>query len=169
MQFISSKSAILRKVNSPLDISDILVPTSLSKGQVLVKLIYAGICGSQLGEISGIKGTDKYLPHLLGHEGIARVIKVNDKVTKVKKKDIVLLHWMPSEGINAKLPVYLDDKKKKINGGYVTTFNEYAIISENRLTRIKKKKKFFLSYLLLGCTSSTAIGSVKKNLTIKKN
>lgn len=168
MNFIISKSAILRKINSPLDISNVFVPTSLKKGQVLVKMIYSGICGSQLGEIKGIKGKDNYLPHLLGHEGIAKVIKVDRRVKKVKSNDIALLHWMPSDGFNAKPPVYYDKNKKKINAGYLSTFNEYAIVSENRLTKIKKKKNFFLDYLLLGCTSSTAIGTVNKNLPISK-
>lgn len=169
MNYIKSKAAILRNINKPLDISTIFVPTKLLKGQVLVKMMYAGICGSQLGEIKGIKGKDEYLPHLLGHEGIAEVIKLNTKVKKVKKGDVVLLHWMPSNGINSKTPIYFDKKKQKINAGYVTTFNEYAIVSENRLTKIEKNKKKFLDYLLLGCTSSTAIGSVNKNLPIFKN
>jgi len=142
MNFIISKSAILRKINSPLDISNVFVPTSLKKGQVLVKMIYSGICGSQLGEIKGIKGKDNYLPHLLGHEGIAKVIKVDRRVKKVKSNDIALLHWMPSDGCNATPPVYYDKNKKKINAGYLSTFNEYAIVSENRLTKIKKKKFF---------------------------
>ena len=86
MKFIKSKAAILRNLNKPLDITNIYVPTKLLQGQILVKMIYSGICGSQLGEIKGIKGKDKFLPHLLGHEGIAEVIKVGKKVTKVKKK-----------------------------------------------------------------------------------
>ena len=138
MNFIKSKAAILRQLNKPLEITNILIPRKLLKGQILVKMIYSGICGSQLGEINGIKGEDKYLPHLLGHEGIATVIEANDKVVKVKKGDVVLLHWMPSNGINSKTPIYFDSFKKKINAGYVTTFNEYAIVSENRLTKIKK-------------------------------
>ena len=150
MNYIKSKAAILRSVNKPLDINIIYIPTNLKKGQVLVKMIYSGICGSQLGEIKGIKGRDKYLPHLLGHEGIEKVIKVNTKVKKVKKRDIVLLHWMPSSGINSETPIYFDKKKQKINAGYVTTFNEYAIISENRLTKIEKKKKKFFDHLLIG-------------------
>lgn len=169
MNYIISKSAILRKIKKPLEISNVIMPTKLSRGQILVKMIYSGICGSQLGEINGVKGKDKYLPHLLGHEGIAEVIKVNKKVTKVKKKDFVLLHWMPSDGINSKPPVYLDENKKRVNAGYVTTFNEYSIVSENRLTKIDKNKKNLLDYLLLGCTSSTAIGSVNKNLPIAKS
>jgi len=168
MNFIKSKAAILRQLNKPLEITNILIPRKLLKGQILVKMIYSGICGSQLGEINGIKGEDKYLPHLLGHEGIATVIEANDKVVKVKKGDVVLLHWMPSNGINSKTPIYFDSFKKKINAGYVTTFNEYAIVSENRLTKIKKEKKNYLDYLLLGCTASTAIGSVNNNLPILK-
>tara|TARA_X000000950_G_scaffold289425_1_gene413271 strand:- start:14389 stop:15438 length:1050 start_codon:yes stop_codon:yes gene_type:complete len=168
MKQIISRAAILRQINKPLEISNILVPSRLFKGQVLVKMMYSGICGSQLGEIKGIKGKDKYLPHLLGHEGIAEVIERNKKVKKVKKNDIVLLHWMPSNGINSKTPFYTDQKNKKINAGFVTTFNEYAIVSENRLTKIDGQKENLLNYLLLGCTSSTAIGSVNKNLPIKK-
>ena len=52
--------------------------------------------------------------------------------------------------------------KKNVNAGYVTTFNEHGIVSENRVTKIPKKKDKYLDYLLLGCTASTAIGSVKK-------
>ncbi len=168
MQQIISKAAILRQINKPLEISNVLVPKKLFKGQILVKMMYSGICGSQLGEIQGVKGKDKYLPHLLGHEGIAKVIKKNSYVKKVKEGDIVLLHWMPSNGINSKNPIYIDKKNRKINAGFVTTFNEYAVVSENRLTKINKQKKNYLDYLLLGCTSSTAIGSVNKNLPIKK-
>ena len=34
---------------------------------------YSGICGSQLGEIDGVKGPDRWLRHLLGHEGSGTV------------------------------------------------------------------------------------------------
>ena len=44
------------------------MPNKLKLGQVLVKNIYSGICGSQVGEIKASKGPDKYLPHLLGHK-----------------------------------------------------------------------------------------------------
>ena len=60
MNFIKSKAAILRNLNKPLEFANILIPSKLLKGQILVKMIYSGICGSQLGEIKGIKGEDKY-------------------------------------------------------------------------------------------------------------
>ena len=52
-------AAILVKQNSKLIIDEITLPSSLKKGQVLVKMIYSGVCASQLGEIQGIKGKDK--------------------------------------------------------------------------------------------------------------
>lgn len=161
-------AAILVKQNSKLIIDEITLPSSLKKGQVLVKMIYSGVCASQLGEIQGIKGKDKFLPHLLGHEGIGKVINIGKGVIKVKKGDKVLLHWMPSNGMNAELPVYYW-KNKRINAGYVTTFNNHSIVSENRITKIPNNKKNFLNYLLLGCTASTAIGSANKaNINDKK-
>ena len=76
-------AAILVKQNSKLIIDEITLPSSLKKGQVLVKMIYSGVCASQLGEIQGIKGKDKFLPHLLGHEGIGKVINFGKGVIKV--------------------------------------------------------------------------------------
>ena len=94
-----------------MKIAKIKLPKYLNFGQVLVKMIYSGICASQLGEIDGIKGKDKFLPHLLGHEGIGKVIDKGPGVKKVKKGDVVLLHWMPSNGINSKPPKYKLGKK----------------------------------------------------------
>ena len=53
---------------------------------MLVKIFYSGICGSQLGEIIGTKGKDKYLPHLMGHEATGEVIDVHATVSKVKRE-----------------------------------------------------------------------------------
>ena len=155
------KAAILEKLNSPLKIDYISFDGKLLKGQILVKILYSGICGSQLGEIQGIKGKDNYLPHLMGHEGIGEVLDINQKVKKVKKGDYVLLHWMPSRGINSPVPSY-EWKNKKVNAGNLTTFNTLAVVSENKLTKISKKQSQNKKVLLLGCTASTAIGSAKK-------
>ena len=64
-------AAILVEQRSPLVIDEVGLPTALDVGQVLVRLYYSGICGSQIGEIDGVKGPDRHLPHLLGHEGSA--------------------------------------------------------------------------------------------------
>ena len=45
-------------------IDEVSMPKKLSKGQVLVKIFYSGICGSQLGEIIGTKGMQLNSPKI---------------------------------------------------------------------------------------------------------
>ena len=59
------------------------MPKTLEFGQVLVKVYYSGLCGAQLNEIDGAKGEDKFLPHLLGHEGSGLVLDIGPGVKKV--------------------------------------------------------------------------------------
>ena len=59
---------------------------------MLVELRYSGICGSQLGEIDGEKVTDRYLPHLMRHEGFTHVLEVGPGVRQLKPRDNVVLH-----------------------------------------------------------------------------
>ena len=163
----STKAAILLKQGKPLLIQRIELPKKLFYGQVLIKNLYSGICGSQLGEIDGVKGKDRYLPHLLGHEAVGIVVEIGPGVKKVKKDDNVLLHWMPGSGISAN-GAQFKWNKKIINSGPITTFSEYSIISENRLTRIKENLRRKKEILLLGCTTSTAIGATQKLAKFKK-
>ena len=69
------KAAILVELNAPLGRRRASrLPAQLAFGQVLVKVHYSGICGAQINEIDGAKGPDKFLPHLLGHEGCGTVL-----------------------------------------------------------------------------------------------
>src|SRR4029079_11446100 len=70
------KAAILAAQKSELVLGEVELPERLEQGKVLVLLEYSGICGSQVGEIDGVKGADPHLPHLLGHEGSATVAAV---------------------------------------------------------------------------------------------
>ena len=71
------KAAVLVTQRSELRVMDLYLPKKLDVGQVLVKVEYSGICGSQIGEIDGVKGEDKFLPHLLGHEGSGCVVEID--------------------------------------------------------------------------------------------
>ncbi|MDG6251075.1 MAG: hypothetical protein QCH34_09640, partial [Methanocalculus sp.] len=57
------KAAILTETNKPLVVDEVELPDTLSCGQVLVKIIYSGICGAQINEIEAAKGEDRFLPH----------------------------------------------------------------------------------------------------------
>ena len=85
------KAAILVESNKPLVVGDIDIPSSLEFGQVLVKVHYSGICGAQINEIEALKGPDKFLPHLLGHEGSGIVEKIGNGVKNVKPGDKVVI------------------------------------------------------------------------------
>lgn len=164
MDNFQMKAAILEKLNSPLVIDKVEVP-KLDVGQVLVKVKCSGICGKQIGEISGLYGEDKYLPHLMGHEGGGVVIETGLGVTQVKKDDHVVMHWRKGVGIESSPPKY---KKGNgyVGGGWVTTFNEYAVVSENRLTPISKDIPFEVA-ALMGCAVTTALGIINNEAQLK--
>ncbi|HTV26515.1 MAG TPA: zinc-binding dehydrogenase [Xanthobacteraceae bacterium] len=165
MQVKSAKAAILAQSRAPLVIDEIRLPETLGVGQVLVKVLYSTICGAQLNEIAAAKGPDKFLPHLLGHEASARVIEVGLGVTTVKPGDTVVLHWRPSLGIQCQPPAY-KWRGEKLNAGWVTTFNDYAVISENRMTAISPDYDL-RNAPLLGCAVTTAAGVINNDAKVK--
>ena len=79
--------------------------------------------------------------------------------------DRVVLHWRPSKGIQSPTPKY-DWGGKLVNAGWVTTFNEQAIVSENRLTVIPEDFDMKLAPLF-GCAITTAFGVVNNDAHIK--
>ncbi len=159
------KAAILVEQRKPLVIAGIELPQALDAGQVLVKVHYSGICGSQLGEIDGAKGEDKFLPHLLGHEGSGTVVDTGPGVRYVKAGDKVVLHWRKGSGIEPVPPKYKWDGKT-VNAGWVTTFNEYAIVAENRITAIPADSDMEVA-ALFGCAVTTGFGVVVNNARVK--
>jgi len=159
------KAAILVESRRPLVIDEIELPAQLEYGQVLVKVLYTGICGAQLNEIDARKGPDKFLPHLLGHEGGGIVEKCSPGVSNVKPGDHVVMHWRQGRGIQSPTPKYRW-KGKVVNAGWVTTFNEYAVVSENRLTAIPKDFDLKLA-ALYGCAVTTAYGVVFNDAQLK--
>ena len=159
------KAAILVESKKPLIIDDITLPDNLEFCQVLVKVHYSGICGAQINEIDAAKGPDKFLPHLLGHEGSGVVQETGPGVSTVKKGDHVVLHWRPSKGIQSPTPKY-NWNGKQVNAGWVTTFNEQAVISENRLTVIPNDFDMRIAPLF-GCAVTTAFGVVNNDAKIK--
>lgn len=101
MQVKTAKAAVLARSREPLIVDEIRFPDALQAGQVLAKIYYTSICGAQINEIEAVKGPDKFLPHLLGHEASGIVIETGPGVTHVKSGDTVVLHWRPSQGIQA--------------------------------------------------------------------
>src|SRR5580693_8241668 len=165
MQVKTAKAAILAQSREPLVVDEIALPETLGVGQVLVQVLYSTICGAQLNEIAAAKGPDKFLPHLLGHEASAQVIEIGLGVTTVKPGDTVVLHWRPSQGIQCQPPAY-QWRGKKLNAGWVTTFSDYAVVSENRMTVIPPDYNL-RDAPLLGCAVTTAAGVINNDANVK--
>lgn len=159
------KAAILVEQRRPLIVDEIELPRFLDVGQVLVKIHYSGICGSQLGEIDGAKGQDQFLPHLLGHEASGSVLEIGHGVTHVKPGDTVVLHWRKGLGIEGVPPRYRW-RSKQLNAGWIATFNEYAIVAENRLTAIPSDSDLEVA-ALFGCAVTTGFGVVENNAKVR--
>lgn len=159
------KAAILTGLRAPLVVSEVGLPEALAVGQVLVKVHFSGICGSQLGEIDGAKGEDRFLPHLLGHEASGTVLETGPGVRHVRAGDKVVMHWRKGAGIEAAPPAY-SWNGQKVNAGWITTFNEYAIVSENRVTPIPADSDLEVA-ALFGCAVTTGFGVIENNARVR--
>jgi len=152
------KAAVLVSLGQPLEImSDVKVPEP-GRGQVLVRLAYSGVCHSQLMEAKGARGADPYIPHLLGHEGSGRVEKIGAEVSKVQVGDLVILGWIKGSGLDGNGARYLRGDTV-INAGGVTTFNEFAVVSENRCVLLPEGVPLDVA-VLFGCALPTGAGIV---------
>lgn len=156
-----AQAAILQELGKPLIIDRIEMP-ALVHGQVLVKIYYSGVCRSQLMEVSGGRGPDAWLPHLLGHEASGVVLDVGPNVSKVKAGDDVILGWVKGDGIDAPGAKYLCNNQI-INSGRVTTFSNYTIVSESRLVKKPIGLPFDVA-TLFGCALPTGAGMVLNEL-----
>lgn len=162
------QAAILTELNAPLTLAEV-ESYPLEYGQVLVRILVSGICGAQLQEIRGEKGNKKFLPHLLGHEACGIVEDVGPGVHKVSIGDKVVCHWRIGSGIESDFPKYYVpcgfNGKNEITSGKITTFSEFSVISENRLTRVPSETPNELC-ALLGCGLSTALGTIENEANL---
>lgn len=152
------RAAVLTELGAPLQIMEDIVIPKLCWGQVLVKLAYSGVCHSQVMEVKGERGHDRWLPHMLGHEATGRVVSTGPAVTKVLVGDLVVLGWIKGEGCEAGGCQY-SHHTMNINAGSVTTFSDYAIVSENRLVKLPEGVPLDVG-VLFGCALPTGAGLV---------
>ena len=126
------------KAKKRLDIINLNIPNP-PKGYVLVKLKYSGICHTQLNEINGILGKDKYLPHCMGHEGTGKVIKIGKDVKKFKVNDKVVISWIKNSKSKKFKSINFLNKTKEINSGGCNTLMNFSLVTEDRLYKLSKK------------------------------
>lgn len=90
---IRGKAMVLEAFNKPLVLKEFEIK-ELPPGSVLVKLVSAGVCGS---DVHMFRGEDPRvpLPIILGHEGVGRVVEINGEKKdvngeKLRKGDLIV-------------------------------------------------------------------------------
>ena len=152
------KAAVLFECDAPLRFLDDIEVPAPQRGQVFVRLAYSGVCHSQLMEVRGKRGPDRFLPHLLGHEGTGTVLAVGEGVTKVAPGERVILGWVKGDGLDAAGTQYRWNGQT-LNAGAVTTFNTHAVVAENRCYKMPEGIPDDVG-VLFGCAVPTGAGIV---------
>lgn len=154
---MQTDAAVLVELNQPLRQSALTLP-ELKPGQVLVEVAYSGVCHSQLHEVRGRRGPDRFLPHTLGHEGSGTVLAVGDGVTKVQAGERVVLTWIKGRGADVPATLY-HDGSTAVNSGALSTFMRRTITCESRVVPIGHDIPL-REAALLGCAVPTGAGMV---------
>ena len=160
-------AAILNRQKKDLILLDLEYP-NVPKNYVLVKMLYSGICHTQLNEISGILGKDRFIPHCMGHEGVGEIVNIGPGVRKFKIKDKVVVSWIKKKTNKKILPTFYKNNSKKINTGGCNTLLNYSLVSDDRIFKINKKNKHLRESVLLGCALPTASNAILNNSSINK-
>jgi S-(hydroxymethyl)glutathione dehydrogenase/alcohol dehydrogenase len=158
---IEAKAFVLRKSGEIPELEDIYVSDRLSEGQVLVRVLYSGLCATQLEEIFVSSRNSSYLPHLLGHEGVGVIEQVGPGVRVRKPGETCVIHWRKSSiGVDALSGTYVSGDHK-LSSGKVATLSSVVVVPENRLTPVPDDFPLEKA-ALLGCLLTTAWGSLAK-------
>lgn len=157
-------AAVLVELGKPLELADLDVP-ALKPGQTLVEIACSGVCHTQVLEVRGRRGVDRFLPHCLGHEGSGTVVDIGPGVTRVQPGDRVVLSWIKAGGIDVPGAAY-QWNGRTVNAGAITTFSQFSVISENRLTKLDPAIPFDLA-ALLGCAIPTGMGTVFNSAQVR--
>ncbi|HEX7447775.1 MAG TPA: zinc-binding dehydrogenase [Pirellulales bacterium] len=152
-----TEAAVLFELNQPLRQVMLELP-ELRPGQLLVEVAYSGVCHSQLHEVRGRRGPDRFLPHTLGHEGSGVVRAVGPQVSKVRPGDRVVLTWIKGQGADVPSTTY-HEGAAAINSGALSTFMRHTITCENRVVPLPREMPL-REAALLGCALPTGAGVV---------
>jgi NAD+-dependent secondary alcohol dehydrogenase Adh1 len=134
------KAALLAEYDKPLELVDRPVPEPRRSNDVLVKILGAGVCATDLHAIEGLmEPAGLKPPVVLGHENAGRVEAVGDEVLDVKPGDEVLIYPPQSCGVCVPCRRAQDMHCERhqfvgltVDGG----FAEYVVVPERNLVKL---------------------------------
>ncbi|MDO8699799.1 MAG: zinc-dependent alcohol dehydrogenase family protein [Rhodoferax sp.] len=171
----------------PLEITEVeLAPPG--PGEVLVRVVAAGLCHSDLSIINGDR--PRRMPIVLGHEAAGIVEALGEGVTDLEPGDHVILVFVPSCGHCAPCaegrPVLCDPAAAAnaagtlLGGGRrlsyqgesidhfvgVSAFAEYAVLSRRGVQKIDRELPLEIA-ALFGCAVMTGVGAVVNTAQVR--
>ncbi|MBI4604728.1 MAG: zinc-binding dehydrogenase [Planctomycetes bacterium] len=161
---METEAAVLEELGAPLRLRRLAIP-ALKPGQVLVEVAYSGVCHTQVLEARGKRGPDRFLPHLLGHEGSGVVLETGPGASKVRPGDRVVLSWIKGSGLDVPGTIYEGDRGR-VNAGALCTFARRTVTCESRVTPIPASMPL-REAALLGCAVPTGGGIVLNTLGLR--
>jgi len=175
------RAAVLSGLNAALAVVEVDLARPRA-GEVLVRVVASGLCGSDLNAITG-KRTLVPLPAVLGHEASGVVVECGPGVQRLAEGDAVVLSIVPSCGscgaCAIRRPNYcavagaamaagalLDGTRRLSWGGRelhhfltVSSFAEYAVVPESGAVALPESMPLDLA-ALLSCAVLTGFGAV---------
>jgi Zn-dependent alcohol dehydrogenase len=166
--------------SKPLKIEEIDLDAP-GPGEVLVKMIAAGLCHSDLSVISGVR--PRPVPMALGHEASAQVMQVGEGVNDLKVGDRVVLVFVPSCGhcmpcmegrpalcepgaeSNGKGTLLSGERRLHLGSQVVnhhvgvSAFGEHAVVSRRSCVKLEQYIDP-IEAALFGCAVLTGVGAV---------
>lgn len=177
---IRCRAAVAWTTNAPLSIEEVEVDPPKA-GEVRVKIIASGICGTDNHTLEGKMKTP--FPVILGHEGAGVVESIGPGVTTVKPGDKVLMFPLPEcrecfyclypkgnfcekENILSPTGLMLDGTsrftcrgKKIYNIMGTSTFTEYTVVHEIAVAKIEAAAPMD-TVCIMSCAVPTGFGAV---------
>lgn len=178
---LTTKAAVVEAPGAPFSVHEVTL-AELRPDEVLVKIVAAGLCHTDLGVQAG--GIPFPLPGVLGHEGAGIVIETGSAVSRVKPGDRVLLSftscgscaacraghpaycdtWVPRNlvfGARDDGTATLERDGKQIGGRFFgqSSFAAHAVADERSVVKVDDDAPLEL-LAPLGCGVQTGVGTV---------
>jgi S-(hydroxymethyl)glutathione dehydrogenase/alcohol dehydrogenase len=181
---IEMQAAVLREPGRPVAVETVLLAPP-RRGEVLVKVVAAGVCHSDVHLADGALGAGRW-PMVLGHEGAGVVAAVGEDVIDLVAGDHVAFCFVPSCGAcptcrsgrptlcetaarHGVAGMLLDgtSRLRTLDGGVlqhglmVACFAQYAVVPVAGAVRLPRAIPLWQA-ALLGCGVVTGIGAVNR-------
>ncbi len=173
--------------SNPLRIEEVRLAAA-EKGEILIEVAAAGLCHSDLSTIEGLR--PRKVPTVMGHEAAGIVREVGPGVRRFKPGDHVVAVFVASCGhchycANSRPNLCTASWKARADGTLLSgtrklscggkdvhhysglsTFAEYAVVSENSLVAIDSSIPLEVA-ALFGCAVVTGVGAVMNTANVR--